>query len=102
PGEIGDDDFVVAFYPRNRDVLAFIDRVRSSTSKSAAAKSQNQRPEAVAPSTPYPPIKVREAFRIRPKLEALAIVRGEHVCANDDVIRNASFSWSPMTAAEIS
>jgi hypothetical protein len=28
-------------------------------------------------------------------------VRGEHVCDNVDVIRNASFSWSPMSAAEI-
>jgi 3-oxoacyl-[acyl-carrier-protein] synthase-3 len=55
----------------------------------------------VAPVTPYPPIRVREAFRIQPKLEALAIVRGEHVCSNDDVIRNSSFSWSPMSAAEI-
>jgi 3-oxoacyl-(acyl-carrier-protein) synthase III len=45
---------------------------------------------------------VREAFRIQPKLEALAVVRGEYVCSNDDVIRNASFSWSPMNAAEIS
>ncbi|MGH3187318.1 MAG: 3-oxoacyl-[acyl-carrier-protein] synthase III C-terminal domain-containing protein [Streptosporangiaceae bacterium] len=113
PGEIGADDFVVALHPRNRDVLAFIDRVRSSApsgrkptpAKSAAknaAKSQDEPAEAVAPVTPYPPVRVREAFRIRPKLEALAIVRGEHVCGNDDVIRNASFSWSPMTAAEIS
>jgi 3-oxoacyl-[acyl-carrier-protein] synthase III len=30
-----------------------------------------------------------------------AIVRGEHVCNNADVIRNASFSWSPMSADEI-
>ena len=29
-------------------------------------------------------------------------MRGEHVCDNDDVIRNASFSWSPMSAEEIS
>ena len=56
----------------------------------------------MAPVTPYPPVRVREAFRIQPKLEALAVVRGEHVCSNDDVIRNASFSWSPMNAAEIS
>ena len=28
PGQIGDDDFVVAFHPRNRDVMAFIDRPR--------------------------------------------------------------------------
>jgi len=102
PAEIGDDDFVVALHPRNRDVLAFIDRVRRSAPSAHGQTRQSQRPEAVAPLAPYPPIKVRAAFRIRPKLEALAIVRGEHVCANDDVIRNASFSWSPMTAAEIS
>ena len=39
--------------------------------------------------------------RCAPALEALAVVRGEHVCDNDDVVRNASFSWSPMSAAEI-
>jgi 3-oxoacyl-(acyl-carrier-protein) synthase III len=44
---------------------------------------------------------VREVFAIQPALEALAIVRGEHVCDNVDVIRNASFSWSPMSAEEI-
>ena len=102
PAEIGDDDFVVALHPRNRDVLAFIDRVRGSANNGRKPANQNQRAEAVAPVTPYPPVRVREAFRIRPKLEALAIVRGEHVCGNDDVIRNASFSWSPMNAAEIS
>ncbi len=26
--DIGDDDFVIALHPRNRDVMAFIDRVR--------------------------------------------------------------------------
>ena len=46
-------------------------------------------------------MRVREAFAVQPKLEALAIVRGEHVCSNDDVIRNTSFSWSPMSADEI-
>lgn len=50
---------------------------------------------------PYPAVRVREAFAVQPRLEALAVVRGEHVCSNDDVIRNASFSWSPMTAQEI-
>jgi 3-oxoacyl-[acyl-carrier-protein] synthase III len=101
PGQIGDDDFVVAFHPRNRDVLAFIERVRRSAGSVAPARPREPVP-AVAPATPYPPVRVREAFAIRPKLEALAVVRGEHVCRNDDVIRNASFSWSPMTAAEIS
>src|SRR5690348_6595359 len=104
PGQIGDDDFVVAFIPRDRDVMAFIDRVKRSEAgarKPATLGSQNGEIEAVAPVTPYPPVRVREAFKIQPKLESLAIVRGEHVCSNDDVIRNASFSWSPMSAAEI-
>ncbi len=108
PGEIGDDDFVVALHPRNRDVLAFIERVRRSAGggrQPATIASQNGPAEVVgpvAPVTPYPPVRVREAFGIQPKLEALAVVRGEHVCSNDDVIRNASFSWSPMSAGEIS
>ena len=104
PGEIGDDDFVVALHPRNRDVLAFIERVRRSADggREPATVAGRSPAEAVAPVTPYPPVRVREAFRVQPKLEALAVVRGEYVCSNDDVIRNASFSWSPMTAAEIS
>jgi 3-oxoacyl-[acyl-carrier-protein] synthase-3 len=106
PAEIGDDDFVVAFHPRNRDVMAFIERVKRSVGKDGAGQATApaaRRPaEAVAPRAPYPPVRVREAFAIQPKLEALAIVRGEHVCDNTDVIRNASFSWSPMSAGEIS
>ncbi len=100
--EIGDDDFVVAFHPRNRDVMAFIERVRrSATPGQPASPARREQPQAVEPVAPYPPVRVREAFAVRPKLEALAIVRGEHVCDNTDVIRNASFSWSPMSAAEI-
>jgi 3-oxoacyl-[acyl-carrier-protein] synthase-3 len=103
PAEIGDDDFVVAFHPRNGDVLGFIERVKSTRAagESAAVPSRREPVEAVAPVTPYPPVRVREAFAIQPKLEALAVVRGEHVCDNVDVIRNTSFSWSPMSAAEI-
>jgi 3-oxoacyl-(acyl-carrier-protein) synthase III len=101
---IGDDDFVVAFHPRNRDVMAFIDRVKRSGRAGAGQDTPARREPigAVAPATPYPPVRVREAFAIQPKFEALAIVRGEHVCDNSDVIRNASFSWSPMSASEIS
>jgi hypothetical protein len=40
PAEIGDDDFVVAFHPANRDVMAFIYRVRSD--------------RAAGPSTAWP------------------------------------------------
>jgi 3-oxoacyl-[acyl-carrier-protein] synthase-3 len=104
PGQIDDDDFVVAFYPRNRDVMTFIKRVRGSDGdgKQATHADRHARVEVVAPARPYPPVQVREAFAVQPKLEALAIVRGEHICSNDDVIRNTSFSWSPMSAAEIS
>jgi 3-oxoacyl-(acyl-carrier-protein) synthase III len=108
PAEIGGDDFVVAFHPRNRDVMAFIDRVKSTgtTSRhpggmSAAVPARRTPVEAVAPAAPYPPVRVREAFAVQPKLAALAIVRGEYVCDNTDVIRNASFSWSPMSADDI-
>jgi len=104
PGQIGDDDFVVAFYPRNRDVMTFIQRVRRPAGgrKPAARAGDDEKIAVVAPARPYPPVQVRKAFAVQPKLEALAIVRGEFICGNDDVIRNASFSWSPMSAAEIS
>jgi len=95
---IGDDDFVIAFHPRNRDVTAFIDRVKSGASPVRASRPPV---EARPPVRPYPPVKVREAFRVQPKIESLAVVRGEHVCSNVDVVRNASFSWSPMSAEEI-
>ena len=104
PGEIGDDDFVVAFHPRDRDVMAFIERVKRTAADGprAGGPARDEPARAVAPAAPYPPVRVREAFVTQPKLEALAVVRGEHVCDNADVIRNASFSWSPMSAGEIS
>jgi 3-oxoacyl-[acyl-carrier-protein] synthase III len=101
PGQIGDDDFVVAFHPRNRDVQAFIERVKRPGLATAPDTAAQARAEAVEPAAPYPPVRVRKAFTVQPRFEALAIVRGEHVCTNADVIRNASFSWSPMSADEI-
>jgi 3-oxoacyl-[acyl-carrier-protein] synthase III len=44
---------------------------------------------------------VADHFKVAPQLEALAIVKGEVTCSNEDVIRNAAPSWSPMTAREI-
>jgi 3-oxoacyl-[acyl-carrier-protein] synthase III len=107
PAGIGDDDFVVALHPRNRDVMDFIGRVKRSAAAGreaarATAGAGRGPAEAVAPAAPYPPVRVREAFAVQPRLESLAIVRGEHVCDNADIIRNASFSWSPMSADEIS
>ncbi len=106
PGEIGDDDFVVAFHPRTRDVLAFIERVKRAANHPAPGRDAARARfdpvfDDVEPVAPYPPVRVREAFAVQPRIEALAIVRGEHVCSNADVIRNASFSWSPMSAGEI-
>ena len=34
-------------------------------------------------------------------MESLAGVTGEYVCTNEDIIRNSSWNWSPMTASEI-
>ena len=97
---IGDDDFVIAFHPRNRHVSAFLDRARAG--RAPVRRPAQPAAEARPPVRPYPPVRVREAFAVQPRLEALAVVRGEHVCDNADVVRNASFSWSPMSAAEIS
>jgi 3-oxoacyl-[acyl-carrier-protein] synthase-3 len=100
--DIGDDDFVVAFHPRGREVMAFVDRVRGARDRvEVAPETPAAAVEAVAPTTAYPPVRVRDLFGVRPAIEALAVVRGEHVCDNTDVIRNASFSWSPMAAHEI-
>jgi 3-oxoacyl-(acyl-carrier-protein) synthase III len=97
-GNIGDDDFVVAFVPRNHEVFEFIRRVK-------AGRPERPRPappaEARAPVEPFAPLVVREQFALMPRLESLAVVKGEHVCTNEDVIRNAAYSWSPMTADEI-
>jgi 3-oxoacyl-(acyl-carrier-protein) synthase III len=96
---IADDDVVIAFHPRTREVAAFLDRVRNGVP--AKARPSRITPRPAAPVAPYPPLRVA-AQRVQPKIEALAVVRGEHVCENTDVVRNSSFSWSPMSAAEIS
>jgi 3-oxoacyl-[acyl-carrier-protein] synthase-3 len=97
-GKIGEDDFVVAFVPRNHEVLEFIRRVKAGH----PARPRPAPPaEARAPVEPFAPIVVREQFALMPRLESLAVVKGEHVCTNEDVIRNAAYSWSPMTADEI-
>jgi hypothetical protein len=97
-GKLADDYFVVVYHPRNHEVREFIRRVK---------KGQRSRPPKPAalparpPVTPYPPVDVRRKFGVMPRLEALAVYEGERPCTNDDLIRNAAYSWSPMTAAEI-
>lgn len=114
--EIGDDDFVVLFYPRDDEVLRFIGRVKAGLRSDAArgaradrgAKDTDRtrpRPRAGAaleyPVARYQPVEIHKRFSVMPRLESLAGVTGEYVCTNEDIIRNASWNWSPMGAGEI-
>jgi 3-oxoacyl-[acyl-carrier-protein] synthase III len=97
-GKLHDDDFVVVFYPRSDEVLQFVRRVKSGR------RARPRRPVPLptrAPVKAYPPIDVRQRFGVMPRLEALAVYKGELVCTNDDLIRNSAYCWSPMTAKEI-
>ena len=97
-GKLHDDDFVVVYRPRNEEVLHFIRRV------TGGQRQRLRKPPAVAtqaPIEPYPPVDVRASFKVMPRLESLAVYQGETPCTNDDLIRNAAYSWSPMTAVEI-
>src|SRR5919107_3518788 len=122
-GELRDDDYVVVFAPRSHDVLDFIRRVTGSASTGADStgadptgadptgaaptgvedrdRATSTRVEARPPIRPYPPVRVRERFAVLPRIEALAAVKGEQLCTNDDIIRNTAYSWSPMSAEEI-
>jgi len=97
-GRLQPDDFVVVFRPRDPQVLQFIRRVRG---RHRVRPSKPQPAASRQPVTPFPPVKVRERFAVMPRLEALAVRKGERVCTNDDLIRNAAYCWSPMTAEEI-
>ena len=97
-GKLHDDDFVVVFRPRNEDVLQFIRRVRGGR------RAWPRRPapvESRPPVRPFPALDVRARFTVMPRLEAIAVYKGERPCTNDDLIRNAAYCWSPMTAEEI-
>ena len=97
-GRLDPDDYVVVFHPRNDEVLAFIRRVKSAGRIRAV---QPAPAESRPPISPLPPVDVRRRFAVLPRLEALDVHLGEWVCANDDLIRNAAYCWSPMTAEEI-
>ena len=96
--DLQDDDVVVVFHPRSREVMDFIRRVKTGAPR-------RRRPPAAAPAchpiTPMPPVQVRSRFDVQPRIEALAVRRGELACTNDDIIRNSASSWSPMSADEI-
>jgi 3-oxoacyl-[acyl-carrier-protein] synthase III len=82
---IGDDEFVVLFAPRNADVLHFIRRVKAG---GAAPSRPARRAHARQPVEPYPPVIVARQFAVMPRLESIAVVKGELRCTNEDLIRN--------------
>ena len=99
-GKLHDDDYVVLFRPRNSEVARFIREARAG-SRPARRRTEAATIETRQPVRPYAAVDVAKQFRLQPRLEALAVVKGEHPCTNEDVIRNAAYNWSPMSAAEI-
>ena len=97
-GALKGDDVVVIYQPRTTDVMDFIRRVKNG------APRRPRIPPAGPPRrpvTPFAPVQVRSQFRVQPRIEALAVRRGEILCTNDDIIRNSASNWSPMSAAQI-
>lgn len=97
-GQLEDDDYVVVFHPRDQQVRHFLRRLERGE-RSAPGSSAR---EATPPVRPYPTVDVRAQFSVMPRIEALSAVHGDRACTNEDLIRNAAYNWSPMTAAEIS
>lgn len=96
--DMKDDDIVIVFHPKNRAVLDFINRVRKGATHTPLSPTPTP---AVPPQKPLRPIVIDDSSPVQPKIEALAIRKGEVICANEDVVRNSPPSWSPMAAAEI-
>jgi len=96
--DLADDDVVVVLHPRNAEVARFIRRGRSGQQRKRVAP----RPlPPRSPAAPCAPVDVRARFTVMPRLEALAVCKGERACTNEDLVRNAAYCWSPMTAEEI-
>ena len=96
-GQLADDDFVVVFHPRDKEVRGFLRRLEAGRTPAPAAPAWQSK----APVRPYHALDVRRQFTVMPRLEALAVVHGDQVCSNEDLIRNAAYNWSPMGADEI-
>ena len=96
-GQLRDDDYVVAFHPRDKAVRDFLRRLDSGVPSRPAAPARESR----QPIRPYPEIDVRRQFSVLPRLEALTAVHGDQVITNDDLVRNSAYNWSPMGADEI-
>lgn len=102
-GKLRDEDYVIALHPRSNDVLQFIRRMKNNGN--ANPHLHASRPQTLAlsqPEKPCPPSVVRERFKVLPRVEALAVYKGEVPCTNEDLIRNHAYNWSHMSAADIS
>jgi 3-oxoacyl-[acyl-carrier-protein] synthase III len=102
--KLKDDDYVVAFHPRNQEVLRFIQRVKQDSDWGPRVRQVPKPPLTLAlsePIKPYPPVDVSKCFTVQPRIEAIAVYQGEIACTNADLIRNHAYCWSRMTEAEI-
>jgi 3-oxoacyl-[acyl-carrier-protein] synthase III len=97
-GDLAPDDVVVTLRPRTPEIRRFIGRARAGASRT----NRRSRPATPRPPmAPVPAVQVRRRFTVMPRLEALAVYKGECVFTNEDLVRNAAYCWSPMTADEI-
>jgi 3-oxoacyl-[acyl-carrier-protein] synthase III len=96
-GQLEDDDYVVAFHPRDKEVRDFLRRLRSDLPNRAVTPPRESR----QPVRPFPAVDIRR-FAVQPRLESLSAAHGDQVCSNDDLIRNSAYNWSPMSAEDIS
>ena len=96
-GRLEDDDHVVVFTPKDKHVREFLRRLERGETPPSAPPASESRPPARA----FREIDVRRDFTILPRIESLAVVHGDQVCTNDDLIRNSAYNWSPMGADEI-
>ena len=65
--------------------------------RAAAALGSRARPATAADRGPTHRSMCGRNSQSCPSMESLAVVHGEHVCTNDDLIRNSAYNWSPMT-----
>lgn len=96
-GQLDDDDYVVVLHPRDQEVRHFLRRLGKPAERAPSSPAR----EATPPIRPYPAVNVRTHFKVLPRIEAMAVVHGDQACTNEDLIRNAAYNWSPMTADEI-
>lgn len=104
--ELQPDDHVLVFRPRDPKVAQFVFRMNSGQSspriRRAASRSQLTAKIDANPASEHSAIAKGNDFEVHPRIAALAAVRGELECTNDDLIRNSATNWPPLSADDIS